>query len=771
MKRHEQYSDQIARLYPPEKPKTEDGQRILTQNVTFQVTDDCNLACTYCYQTCRNKHRMSFETAKKFADLIISGDKGFSKYINPEKSPGLVVDFIGGEPFLEIELIDQICTYIMDRLIELNHPWAMKTKFSICSNGTLYRDEKVQAFLRKWANRLSFSVTIDGNKELHDSCRVFPDGSGSYDLSVDAATDWMKRGYYMGSKITIAPGNISYLYDAIIHMVNLGYDEINANCVYEKGWTTMHATVLYDQMKRLSDYFLEHDFDFEHDFFCSLYNETFFKPKDPDDLQPWCFKAGTRVLTPYGNINIEDLKIGDEVITGSGSVKPIINTMHHLSNDTCIVRIAGMEPLCTTSDHPILAKRFIGVKKNKSIYSDPVWIEASQLKKRDKVATYKHKIGNNHIDKYLAYIVGRYIGDGWCSCGDYFLCSSYDEEDEVSEMLDKANISYSKHDYRTVKQYNLYKRNTALISIISDAGLYAHGKKMPKEVFSWDKESVEWLLKGLFDADGCYDTKKKRQRYTTVSSILIQDVMTLLRGINFYPSCCIDYRAGTHVIEGRTVNVRDRYELAYLPESTPRLHVYDEERDVIWSTVYSSSPSDPYEVYNITVADEHTFVANGTIVHNCGGTGNSMISCDPDGNIYPCIRYMASSLGNDQEPYSIGDVDNGIGQCDCYKCRLECMAKVDRRTSSTDKCFYCPIADGCSNCSGYDYQVFGTPNARATFICVMHQARALGNLYFWNKYYRQKGIDKRMENHVPDKWALEIITESELNMLKELTKE
>lgn len=442
MRKYEQYSDQIARLYPPEKPKTEDGQRILTQSVTFQVTDDCNLACKYCYQTCRNKHRMSFETAKKFADLIISGDKGFAKYINPEKSPGLVVDFIGGEPFLEIELIDQICTYIMDRLIELNHPWAMKTKFSICSNGVLYRDEKVQAFLRKWANRLSFSVTIDGNKELHDSCRVFPDGAPSYDLAVDAATDWMSRGNYMGSKITIAPGNISFLYDAIKHMVELGYDEINANCVYEKGWETIHATVLYDQMKRISDYFLEQNFDFEHDFFCSLYNEDFFKPKDPDDLQMWC-----------------------------------------------------------------------------------------------------------------------------------------------------------------------------------------------------------------------------------------------------------------------------------------------------------------------------------------GGTGSAMLSCDPDGNVFPCIRYMGSSLGNDQEPYAIGDVDNGIGYCDCYKCRLDCLNSIDRRTSSTDKCFYCPIATGCSNCSAYDYQVFGTPDARATFICVMHKARALGNLYFWNKYYRKHGIDKRMENHVPDEWALEIISESELNMLKELARE
>lgn len=442
MKRTEQYSDQIARLYPSKKVKTDDGQRILTQSITFQVTDDCNLACLYCYQGHKGKNRMSFETAKKFFDLVVSGEKGFKSYINPEKSPGLVVDFIGGEPFLEIELIDQICTYIMDKLIELDHPWAMKTMFSICSNGVLYRDEKVQAFLRKWANRLSFSVTIDGNKELHDSCRVFPDGSPSYDIAVDAALDWMKRGNHMGSKITIAPGNISFLYDAIKHMVDLGYDEINANCVYEKGWTPVHATVLYDQMKRISDYFLEQNFDFERDFFCSLYNEDFFQPKDPDDLQSWC-----------------------------------------------------------------------------------------------------------------------------------------------------------------------------------------------------------------------------------------------------------------------------------------------------------------------------------------GGVGNSMIACDPQGRIFPCIRYMESSLNGEQEPYSIGDVDNGIGCTECYKCRINCMAKIDRRTQSTDECFYCPIAAGCSNCSGYDYQVNGTPDSKATYICVMHKARALGNLYFWNKYYRKNNMSKRMKNYVPDEWALEIISESELNMLKELERE
>lgn len=130
MKRTEQYSERLSRLYP-ELHEPVGTEKILTQTVTFQVTDDCNLACKYCYQTHKGKKKMSFETAKKMVDLLLSGNKGVGDYINPQKSPGLIIDFIGGEPLLEIELIDQICSYTINRMIELNHPWLTRTMFSI----------------------------------------------------------------------------------------------------------------------------------------------------------------------------------------------------------------------------------------------------------------------------------------------------------------------------------------------------------------------------------------------------------------------------------------------------------------------------------------------------------------------------------------------------------------------------------------------------------------------------------------------------------------
>jgi len=438
LRRMEQWQDMIARLYP-ETLSENQKERILSRTVTFQVTDACNLACTYCYQINKGKRRMSFDIAKKFIDLLLSGEKGFKEYINTDTSPAIVLEFIGGEPFLEVELIDQIVDYFRVRAIELMHPWATNYCISICSNGVLYFDEKVQNFLNKNKEHMSFSITIDGNKELHDSCRVFPNGSPSYDIAIAGANDWIEKGNYMGSKITIAPGNINYLYDAIIHMVELGYLDINANCVYEKGWEQEHAIEFYKQLKMIADYFIDNDL--VGNTYCSLFEEIFFKPKDEDDLQNWC-----------------------------------------------------------------------------------------------------------------------------------------------------------------------------------------------------------------------------------------------------------------------------------------------------------------------------------------GGTG-FMLSCDPDGYLYPCIRYMESSLGCSREPLRVGNVNDGIASKQCEKDCIKCLNCINRRTQSTDECFYCPIADGCSWCSANNYQETGSADKRVTHICEMHKARSLANVYLWNKYYQKNNINKKFKMYCPKEWALKIISEEEYNMLLDLSEE
>lgn len=434
------FTDFIAKCYPDasEGSATMGPDRILTRTVTFQVTDKCNLACTYCYQINKSVRRMKFEDAKLFIDKLLSGEDGFNEYVSVKNSPGIVIEFIGGEPFLEVDLIDQIVDYFRLRTIELNHPWADKFCISICSNGVLYTDPKVQKFLQKNKDCISFSVTLDGNKELHDACRVFPDGRGSYDLAEYATQDWMNRGYYMGSKITISPDNLPYIYDALMHIVGLGYTEVNANCVYEAEWTDEQAGQLYHLMKKFADFMLS---DNKYKLLdCSLYQSTLGHPKEETDLQNWC-----------------------------------------------------------------------------------------------------------------------------------------------------------------------------------------------------------------------------------------------------------------------------------------------------------------------------------------GGTG-SMLSMDPDGWLFPCIRYMESSLGASRAPMRIGNVHTGLATCQKDKDCVACLNAIDRRTQSTDECFYCPIAEGCSWCSAWNYQKYGTADHRDTNICKTHRGRVLANVYYWNQYYKKYKIPKVFDLWVPKQWAVPIIGEEEYNYLVNLVK-
>lgn len=247
----EEFTDTLGRYFG--SPSVEK-----TRTITFQITDDCNLCCSYCYQINKGHHKMPFEIAKTLIDELLHNDKLIENYVKSKNSLGVILEFIGGEPLLEVDLIDQIIDYFIKQCIILHHPWIDRFRVSICSNGVLYFTPKVQEFIKKHQTHLSFSISIDGNKKLHDTCRVFPDGTGSYDLAIKAAKHYMR--YYdknLGSKMTLSIDNINYTFLALVNLWENGYNYIHANCVYEKGWTIEHARVLYNELKKVANYLLD----------------------------------------------------------------------------------------------------------------------------------------------------------------------------------------------------------------------------------------------------------------------------------------------------------------------------------------------------------------------------------------------------------------------------------------------------------------------------------------------------------------------------------
>lgn len=444
----ESFEDFITRIFPELGANASEGKSNLpARTVTFQVTDACNLCCTYCYQINKGHRSMSFSVAKQFIDMLLEDRGGIATYLG--HCPFIILDFIGGEPFLEVDLMDQIVDYFRERAIKLSHPWATNYGVSVCSNGVLYDDPKVQQFLVKNSEHLSFSVTVDGTRELHDSCRVFSDGKGSYDLAHHAALDWMKRGYWMGSKITLAPQNIEFFADCLKQMVFDGYKQIHANCVFEDVW--------------------------------------------------------------------------------------------------------------------------------------------------------------------------------------------------LSE---------------TEERY-----------------------KYPKILYQQIKTFANWFFGQRYDA--------KKYDFT--------------------------------IIDPDRISPRDE-------------------------------------------SDNDTW---------CGGT-YSMLALDPDGDIYPCLRFMESSLGSIVPAIKIGSVSEGVAQNKCHKDCVECLRKITRRTSQEDECFYCPISQGCSECSAFNYQTFGTADRHAKFICEMVKATVLATNYYWNTYLtmfpdRREG-DEVADLWVPEQWATPIIGKDEYENLAQMTK-
>lgn len=260
VKKEEQYSDQLTRLYyglRADKGENYDGEFLAKQS-TFQVTEDCNMACTYCYQHNKKPNRMTFDIAKRYVDMLLDNDPKVNSYFDSEKMIGAVFEFIGGEPWLEIDLIDKISDYIISELFRRKHHWAIKFIFSICSNGLLHNTPKVEKYIDKHKSHLSYNITLDGNKELHDACRLDKCGNGTYDRALKSIISFRdKYKNTLPSKLTISPFNIPYLYDSIVNMLDIGYERINLNCVMEKGWEKHHATELYWQLCKIVDY-LDH---------------------------------------------------------------------------------------------------------------------------------------------------------------------------------------------------------------------------------------------------------------------------------------------------------------------------------------------------------------------------------------------------------------------------------------------------------------------------------------------------------------------------------
>lgn len=212
----------------------------------LHVAHTCNLACSYCFAKQGNfsgeKAIMPIEIAKRSIDFLIE---------NSEGRRNLEVDFFGGEPLLNWEVVKETVKYA--RSIEKDA--GKNFRFTLTTNGVNIDDEVID-FCNKEMNNVVLS--LDGRKEVHDRFRVTPTGKGSYDIIVPKFQDFVaKRGdkdYYIRG--TFTKHNTDFLND-ILHMADLGFTELSMEPVVTapgdpSGLTEEDLPVLFKQYEDLA---------------------------------------------------------------------------------------------------------------------------------------------------------------------------------------------------------------------------------------------------------------------------------------------------------------------------------------------------------------------------------------------------------------------------------------------------------------------------------------------------------------------------------------
>lgn len=236
---------------------------------------------------------MSWDVAKTMVDYVLS---------RQYREESVIWDFIGGEPFIEIELIDRICDYIKTQMYRQNHHWFNSYRFSFSTNGLNYHTEKVQHFIEKNREHLSIGITIDGTKEKHDLNRIYKNTEkGSYDDVVRNIPLWLSQFPNIGTKVTISSPDIPYIKESVVHLFDLGIHEVNINCVFENVWKEGDDKLFEEQLIELADYMIDNKL-YENNV-CSFFREDLGKPLDPAiNNDNWCGAGKMLAVDAHGSL-------------------------------------------------------------------------------------------------------------------------------------------------------------------------------------------------------------------------------------------------------------------------------------------------------------------------------------------------------------------------------------------------------------------------------------------------------------------------------------
>ena len=237
--------------FEPMAPKLKEKSAGVVKALCLHIAHTCNLNCSYCFASQGKYHGdralMSFEVGKQAFDFLIA---------NSGTRRNLEVDFFGGEPLMNFDVVKQLVEYA--RSIEKQH--GKNFRFTLTTNGVLVDDDVIEFANREMSNVV---LSLDGRKEVHDRYRVDYNGNGSWEKIVPKFQKFAEargnKNYYMRGTFTHA--NPDFLKD-IEEMLRLGFTELSMEPVVgpasdPSSLTEEDLPIVLEQYEKLAELMLE----------------------------------------------------------------------------------------------------------------------------------------------------------------------------------------------------------------------------------------------------------------------------------------------------------------------------------------------------------------------------------------------------------------------------------------------------------------------------------------------------------------------------------
>lgn len=243
----------------------------MKKHISLSITERCNLNCIYCFEKSKKKETMCFDTAIKVLTYELENSPEFDE---------ISCDFMGGEPFLEFDLIKKVCEYFWVR------DNSKKISFYTTTNGTLVHGQ-IKEWLQKNFHRFSCMLSLDGCAESHNTNR-----SGSFDR-IDIPF-FLKMWPDMKVKAITSKKTLLNLSENVMYLHELGFKKVEMKLAYGFNWNDRSlCETLERELLKLKEFYLCHP-DIEP---CSLLNIDFSQVNNDDKItKKWC-NAGQNTVS------------------------------------------------------------------------------------------------------------------------------------------------------------------------------------------------------------------------------------------------------------------------------------------------------------------------------------------------------------------------------------------------------------------------------------------------------------------------------------------